>query len=264
MGEELITSTDGSKSQRVFLTVLHFALAALLIWAMRKHGYNYYVFLRLAVCAGSIYIAYYYWCQQAWVVSAIFAGLVVLFNPFVPFVFSKHTWSIIDFAVAIVFVLTGLAYFKLTGSLLGGAVLCLIGGWFGENAISDVLLAIRLSDGAHTIAALIDVQEQIDDCDSCPGQISRTYDVSYDFQTASGQSIKGFANVGYDPSQDNPRTVAVIYNPANPNESRLEEARQSTVLGAIVIGGIKCLVAIALCCFGVTAIRLGVQKARNG
>lgn len=114
------------------------------------------------------------------------------------------------------------------------------------------------------VTAIVFVQEQIEDCDSCAGHIRRTYDVSYIFGTASGQSIEGFVNVGYDPTESGEETVAIVYNPSNPSESRLAKARQSTITGAVVIGLILTSVAVVLCLFGVSVIRDGLAGFDKG
>src|SRR6185503_1213061 len=221
-----------SKLQRLALTTLHVVLAALLIWAMRRRSYNYYVFLRFMVCGGSIYIAWY-WRRQAWFVSVVFVAMAILFNPIAQFTFSKETWSIIDFVTSIVCALFGLAYFRVAGSLVGASVLCMVGVMFAVNAVGDVASAIRLaSSGVRTTGTIVDVQERVEDCDSCPGHIRRTYDVTYHFSTESGQSIEGLVNVGYDPTESEGEHVDIVYNPTNSTESRLAHARQSTVGGA--------------------------------
>ena len=250
-----------SKAQRLALTLLHMVVAALLIVAMRRQGHNYYVFLRFAVCGASIYIAYW-WRRHGWFFSVVFGAVAILFNPFVQFVFSKATWSVIDFVSAIVFVLFSLVYFQLSGPLLGGSILCLFGVILVVHSVQDVLSAIRLaSSGVNTMGTLLDVQEQIEDCDSCAGHIRRTYDVTYTFRTASGHSIEGFINVGYDPAESGEENVAIVYNPSNPSESRLAEARQSTIGGTVVIGFILTSVAVILCLFGVGVIRDAVKKS---
>src|SRR5262245_2300617 len=99
-----------SKKEKWTLTVIHFLLAAFLLWGAGKRGYNFYVVLRFVVCLGSVYIAYSW--RRTWFISLIFVAVAVLFNPFTPFRFDKATWSDIDFWAAVFFAFTAVMYLQ--------------------------------------------------------------------------------------------------------------------------------------------------------
>ncbi len=67
--------------------------------------YGYYTLLRLVVfiAGGLITIAAYKMQKHWWMIGV---GLIaLLFNPFIPVHFDKATWRVIDFIVAIVFLI---------------------------------------------------------------------------------------------------------------------------------------------------------------
>jgi uncharacterized protein DUF3592/uncharacterized protein DUF6804 len=213
---------------------------------------------------GQVFISGYSWWRldAGWIVGIFFIGPAILFNPVVPFAFSKDTWAIIDLSTAAGFVLFGLAYLPLAAPIFWGAVLCLIGVLLVGNAAKDLLSAVRLtSGGLHTTGEIIDIEEQIEECDACAGHIRRTYDVTYRFRTESVQAIQNQTNVGYDPSEDG-NSVGVDYNPSNPSESRLANARQSTIKGAVGLGIIQVAAAVFLAWLGITWIREKVKEVK--
>lgn len=77
--------------------------ALILLMALRDWPYGYYQFLRLVVCAVSIYVAVmaYQW-QRVWAVW-LFGMTAVLFNPFAPIHLSKDLWQPIDVLFAVFF-----------------------------------------------------------------------------------------------------------------------------------------------------------------
>ena len=65
--------------------------------------YGYYTLLRLVVfiVSGLIAVAAYKMQRHVWTISA---GLIaLLFNPFAPIHFNKATWRVIDFVLAVLF-----------------------------------------------------------------------------------------------------------------------------------------------------------------
>jgi len=132
-----------------------------------------------------------------------------------------------------------------------------------QTATGNIITAIHLFSGRSTVGIILNVQEQIEDCESCPGEIRRTYDVTYRFQTDSGRLIEQSVNLGYDPLASKENSVDVIYNPKNPNESRLAHARQTTIRGAIAIGIFDFAIIALLCFLGVRSIRFGIKGTAN-
>jgi hypothetical protein len=81
-----------------------FLVAAILCFvAIADLPYNYYRFLRWAVCTVAIVSALQmHRCnRQGWV--WILGTVAILFNPIVPISFEKSTWRIVDGTVGIVF-----------------------------------------------------------------------------------------------------------------------------------------------------------------
>jgi hypothetical protein len=132
-----------------------------------------------------------------------------------------------------------------------GLALCVFAIWIVVNGIGKVRFAWRLSDGIKVAGEIVTADEQIEDCDSCPGRVRHTYDVIYRFRTKDGQPYRNYVNVGYKPESD---TVDVTYNPANPLESRLADAGETTVGGAIGLLVIFTGVAAAIATIGVSII----------
>jgi len=81
------------------------AIAALMLFgALGDWPYGYYLTLRLVVCGISAYTAFvaYEW-QQTWA-AWLFAGIALLFNPFVPVHLPKELWQVIDVACGVLFI----------------------------------------------------------------------------------------------------------------------------------------------------------------
>lgn len=77
--------------------------AVLCFAAIADLPYNYYRFLRWAVCAVAIVsaIQMHRFNRQGWV--WILGTVAILFNPLVPISFEKTTWQIIDGSTGVVF-----------------------------------------------------------------------------------------------------------------------------------------------------------------
>lgn len=74
-----------------------------LLGALADNPYGYYQFLRwfiLGISGYSVYLAYNSG-RKVW--AGIFGVIAFLFNPIIPFYFSKSTWQPIDVVVAIIF-----------------------------------------------------------------------------------------------------------------------------------------------------------------
>ncbi|MFA5778443.1 MAG: DUF6804 family protein [Candidatus Paceibacterota bacterium] len=72
----------------------------ILIGAMWSHPYGYYQFLRWVVMVTGAYSAYiaYEHKNNTW--AWIFGIITVLFNPIIPFTFSRSAWQLIDLITA--------------------------------------------------------------------------------------------------------------------------------------------------------------------
>ncbi len=80
--------------------------AGLLIWALGKHPYDYYILLRWVVCGVAVFGIYYAIkaARDIWAWPFGISGL--LFNPIIPVHLNRNTWRVIDLAVACIFFLS--------------------------------------------------------------------------------------------------------------------------------------------------------------
>jgi hypothetical protein len=86
-------------------TIPALAAALLLLIALGHHPYGYYTFLRLAVCAAAIVVAWIAWRSDAEWAMWPFIGIAILFNPLVPVYLQRSTWKPIDLICALAFAL---------------------------------------------------------------------------------------------------------------------------------------------------------------
>ncbi len=78
----------------------------LIIAATTKQQYSFYIFVRWAVMATSLYFAYKTYEMKQIGLVIYFSIIAILFNPLKPIWFQKETWHIIDWIVAMVNLLT--------------------------------------------------------------------------------------------------------------------------------------------------------------
>jgi hypothetical protein len=83
------------------------AAAMLLFVALGRHPYGYYTFLRWAICAAGIVVAWVAWHSLAQWITWPFVAIAILFNPLVPVYLQRSTWRPID-------ILCGLAFLGAT------------------------------------------------------------------------------------------------------------------------------------------------------
>lgn len=84
------------------------AAVILLLWALADNPYGYYQFLRWAILIIGGYSAYlaYNLKKIGWAV--VFGIIAVLFNPMIPFYFSRDVWQLIDIGSAVLFLVSSL------------------------------------------------------------------------------------------------------------------------------------------------------------
>jgi hypothetical protein len=83
------------------ISVIILLLAILPIWP-----YGYYVLLRWVVIASSIFLVWISYKLKKTFWLFVMAITTILFNPIAPFHLNKGTWVIIDFIVAILFLVS--------------------------------------------------------------------------------------------------------------------------------------------------------------
>ena len=78
----------------------------MLILAIPRLPYGYYIFLRWVVSATALFSVWAaYECKRkSWVF--VMGGVAILFNPIIPVYLTKETWIVIDFIVAVVFLVS--------------------------------------------------------------------------------------------------------------------------------------------------------------
>lgn len=79
----------------------------LLVVAILPLPYAYYTFLRLAICAVSVFLAYQHFVHQdsvdKWVV--LLAAIALLYNPLIPIYLTREIWIVLNLIAATAFVL---------------------------------------------------------------------------------------------------------------------------------------------------------------
>ena len=80
--------------------------AALLVLALLPLPYGYYTFLRIVVTICAAIVAYeLYASEKLRLMSFLFIGIAVLFNPVIPIALNRSLWTPIDVVVAAIFCL---------------------------------------------------------------------------------------------------------------------------------------------------------------
>lgn len=101
------------KKNYIFLLGLELLASIMLFWAaFASHPYGFYQFLRILICAVGFYNAYYFYQREKrnWFIVYLVIG--ILFNPIILITFKKDTWQFIDFAVAIIFLVSFISLWR--------------------------------------------------------------------------------------------------------------------------------------------------------
>lgn len=90
---------------RIFLAgrEIQFCAAVLLVLALADWPYGYYQFLRLVVFVAAVLSAWRLWQKGNSFWAFAFAGLALLFNPFLLVHFRRDEWAWIDALAALAF-----------------------------------------------------------------------------------------------------------------------------------------------------------------
>ena len=78
--------------------LIRVGLSFILLVCLFGMPYGYYQFVRLATCAGFIWLAYCYSKNALLLLPCI--GAALLFNPIIKVVFNRDTWHVIDLIIA--------------------------------------------------------------------------------------------------------------------------------------------------------------------
>lgn len=84
---------------------LHWLPAITLVAALGPWPYDYYMLLRIIVCAAATLLAIlaYRSLSELTIWCGVFVALAILFNPFFPIHLTRGVWTIIDLASAVLF-----------------------------------------------------------------------------------------------------------------------------------------------------------------
>jgi len=98
------------KLESVAFICARLVAALLLIWALSRHPYSYYIMLRFVVTGVSAYGLYsaIQAKRAGWIWT--FGSLVILFNPLFIVALDRRTWTLIDIGVAILFLVSIFSY----------------------------------------------------------------------------------------------------------------------------------------------------------
>jgi hypothetical protein len=89
-----------------FSAVAPVIASALLFWALSRHPYGYFTLLRWVVCGVAAYSAYLSTTEKRIPWAWIFGIVALIFNPLIPARIDRATWTYVDVAVGILFLLS--------------------------------------------------------------------------------------------------------------------------------------------------------------
>ena len=90
----------------MFINWLRIGVATLLLFALGKNPYSYYVLLRIIVFGLSIYCVYLLYNSKTKNWMFIYIILAFVFNPIIPVYLDRDIWAIIDVASAIIIIVS--------------------------------------------------------------------------------------------------------------------------------------------------------------
>lgn len=86
--------------------IVSIALVIILLLAVLNLPYGYYTLLRWVVTAGTIFLIWVAYKLEKRVFVWIMTVIAILFNPIAPIYLAKETWVVIDFIIAITFIVS--------------------------------------------------------------------------------------------------------------------------------------------------------------
>jgi hypothetical protein len=90
---------------RAITALVHFVPAGMLVLAVGRWPYNYYILLRLIVFAAGLLLAWliYQRVKSFTIWTGLFLIIAIVFNPIVPLHITRGVWSILNLAGAALF-----------------------------------------------------------------------------------------------------------------------------------------------------------------
>lgn len=83
------------------MTPLKLLLAALLLLCLAPMPYGYYQLVRIVAMIAFATIAYQYYGKKVMPLAITFAGLALLFQPFIKVALGRTMWNVVDVVVAV-------------------------------------------------------------------------------------------------------------------------------------------------------------------
>lgn len=252
----------------------------LIVAATTTQRYIFYNFVHWSVFISSIYFAYKSKQQigiyEIRYLLIFFCAIAILFNPFIPFNFSKNTWTIIDIIAflfividlnwkgyiqslptknKLVYILVKRCIWILVGTVVGAVVFAYM---VNVNPYDEFLLITK----SATANGFITKAEEYQDGSSETG--TNIY-YEYHFTTPDGKIItdKSSELGGIEDFKDESIPIKVEYLPNNPKVNRVKDAtNQCASIGEfiwrriLICGGIL----VWICYIGFTLIKDAIQR----
>lgn len=240
-----------------FETLLKLAVIVILVVAATtSQHYNYYVFLHWSVFITSIYFAFKS-RNDGYPAIIFFIAAAVLFNPIKEFLFHKETWTIIDFVISALLLLTidwkgnreslspreKLVYELVKQCIYGAlalvAAFCIISYLFAVNPYHEYLLITKskIADGFITKVDEYEDDVVVPDSQGGGSEEAFTDNYHYTFTTADGKIFNDqSSDIGYMKDFNNePLSIKVEYLPSNPKINRVkDETNQCKTIGEFI------------------------------
>lgn len=92
--------------------ILKFVVAILLLLCLADLSYGLFQLIRFVAAGAFAYISYDYFKQNRDGMGFVFAGLALLFQPFIKIALGRTIWTIVDVVVAVILFMLILDVFK--------------------------------------------------------------------------------------------------------------------------------------------------------
>lgn len=262
-------------------------ILAIAIWSTQSH--NYYVLLHWFIFLSSIYLAYrtkdVIGLGQLRFGLIFFSVVAILFNPFMPFTFSKTIWRIIDIVLIAGLLLflnikgfveslsqKGKLNFKLFKSCFWGCIALLVALWliFYEtgNPYNEFLLITKSTTANGFITSSEEQEDVVEPEGRSASQVFNVY-YEYHFTTKDGKTVKDHGSdtnpkSGYlSDANEKPIPIVVEYIPSNPQINRIKDMTLQCktitefIWRRLALGG---LLLILGCSIGISMIKKGIKE----
>lgn len=245
----------------IVFTVCRIIVSLLLFFAIAKHSYSYYSFLKFAVFLIGVWGLVKAVNEKENFLIFFNLILLIVFYPFSYWRFEKESWVIIDllagfFLLISIFILDSDPTDNFTESSIGkklgfsfsilfGIGLTLFGSYLIYNSTIEFYNSSKLKfNGLETLAYVSRVEHQIEADENEQGDVSfdEFYNVDYNFETKNGESYTGSSQISDNPIKDlkdfSDRSIyilkdrkeislSIVYESENPKNNQAISERNS-------------------------------------